>query len=669
MKQFIKKVLRKIIKGNIIAKHIETMKLVYNKHKRACKSQHENKKYFLQQCLKFKSYSSKKTDKLIKNIDLEVDINNHFMYVIDTMKQIRTNNRIIGNITINYERLLNNRLDDLKNINNTNIVLAIKILLNKMKREIQKSQSKYSEGIKENLEEIETSKATTFYSALQRILFYNQLLWQTGHRLNGLGRLDKILEQFYEKDLENGKLTKETAKELLKDFCVILHKYYWYKSNALMGDTGQIIILGGKDEDNSYFYNDLTYIFIEVMKELQMPDPKVLLRVSSNMPRDLMELSIKCVQTGIGCPLFSNDDIVIPKLIEFGYPKESVYEYVTAACWEPIMPEKTLDQTNITTINFLIPFNEMLEKEELSNINTTEKILELYSKYLREYCDSVVKMLNKVKWQYDPLLSFMTEGCEKEDISLGTAKYNHYGVNSVGLASTVNSILNIETLVFDKKEFTFEKLNTARKNNYDEETIDFVKLLKNQEKKYGKDDEHVIELTNYITNVANEQFSLYTNKFGGKIKFGLSSPGYITEAEKTEASLDGRKAKEPFAVHISSEDSQAYTELVQFAGKIDYSGNRFNGNVVDFMVSPDFIENNFDKFVDFMMTSIKVGFFQMQMNVVSSKMLIEAKKNPEKFPNLIVRVWGFSAYFNDLPEEYKEVLIERALKNEGKCKA
>lgn len=84
------------------------------------------------------------------------------------------------------------------------------------------------------------------------------------------------------------------------------------------------------------------------------------------------------------------------------------------------------------------------------------------------------------------------------------------------------------------------------------------------------------------------------------------------------------------------------------------------------MVSPDFIENNFRKFVDFMMASIKVGFFQMQMNVVSSKMLIEARKNPDKFPNLIVRVWGFSAYFNDLPEEYKDVLIERALKNEGK---
>lgn len=84
------------------------------------------------------------------------------------------------------------------------------------------------------------------------------------------------------------------------------------------------------------------------------------------------------------------------------------------------------------------------------------------------------------------------------------------------------------------------------------------------------------------------------------------------------------------------------------------------------MVTPSFIENNEEKFIDFLMLSINVGFFEMQMNVVSSEILIRAKENPKEFPNLIVRVWGFSSYFNDLPEEYKDVLIERALRSEGK---
>ena len=88
--------------------------------------------------------------------------------------------------------------------------------------------------------------------------------------------------------------------------------------------------------------------------------------------------------------------------------------------------------------------------------------------------------------------------------------------------------------------------------------------------------------------------------------------------------------------------------------------------MVDYFVSPSFIDNNYDKFVDYLLLSIKTGFFEMQMNVIGSDLLIKAKKDPNKFPNLIVRVWGFSAYFKDLPEEYKDVLINRALKNEGK---
>ena len=153
---------------------------------------------------------------------------------------------------------------------------------------------------------------------------------------------------------------------------------------------------------------------------------------------------------------------------------------------------------------------------------------------------------------------------------------------------------------------------------------------------------------------------------GGKFKIGLSAPSYVTASKDCKASLDGRKNDEPFLVHISSDNANAYTELISFSSKIDYGDNRFNGNVVDFVVSPNFIDDNYEKFVDFLMLSIRQGFFEMQMNVVSSKMLLEAKKNPERFPNLIVRVWGFSAYFKDLPEEYKNVIIERTLKSEGK---
>ena len=183
----------------------------------------------------------------------------------------------------------------------------------------------------------------------------------------------------------------------------------------------------------------------------------------------------------------------------------------------------------------------------------------------------------------------------------------------------------------------------------------------------GLELEEIIDLTNKIASLIQKNIEGYRNKFGGKMKVGYSSPSYISGAVDFKASLDGRKDNEPFNVHISSKSTSSYTELIQFASKLDYSGNKFNGNVIDFMVSKDFIENNFDKFVDLIMLGIKNGFFQMQVNVLSSKILIEAKENPEKYPNLIVRVWGFSAYFKDLPEAYKNLLIERALESEGNC--
>ncbi len=152
---------------------------------------------------------------------------------------------------------------------------------------------------------------------------------------------------------------------------------------------------------------------------------------------------------------------------------------------------------------------------------------------------------------------------------------------------------------------------------------------------------------------------------GGKIKIGYSAPSYISHALDQYASFDGRKDNEPFIVHISSDiNGLPYTSLFNFAGQLDYSGNKFNGNVIDFIVNPSFFDNNYDKFIDFLKISINNSFFEMQMNVVSSKILIEARKNPKLYPNLIVRVWGFSAYFNDLPDNYKEVLIKRTIESE-----
>ena len=308
--------------------------------------------------------------------------------------------------------------------------------------------------------------------------------------------------------------------------------------------------------------------------------------------------------------------------------------------------------------------NELLDNEDLSLFNNFNIFFNTYKIYLKKYIENLLNQINLRQWESDPILSLFIENCDKNhlDLSQGGAVYNHYGLTSVSLSNTVNSLFNIKKLVFEENRYSLNELNNARKNNFSDEIV--LSDLKNQ-KKFGMDDDEIISLTNDITKFTSNLFSSKSTKFGDKFKFGLSAPSYISKSYDIGASMDGRKDAEPFNVHISLEDNKDYTELMRFASKLEYTEHRFNGNVVDFMVSPNIINKNFDKFVDFIKLSVDMGVFQMQLNVVDSKILIDAQKNPNLYPNLIVRVWGFSTYFKDLPKDYQDVLIKRALENDG----
>ena len=675
---FIKKIIKKVLKNHRgIQNYIYTVYKKYRYTKSIGKTLlFAGKGLFLTYTPSYKLSRSEQIKKSFSKVHVKIEDNDNFVFFIDPYKILYSNFNTIENTTIDYSICLNksledfrNELCDIKNVDYKKSQLetldAIEILLDKMICGLERSTKKDKEKYIKFYENIKTKKVTSFEEALQRVLFYNQILCQSGHNLNGLGRLDKILYSFYKKDKS---ITHEKACDLIERFVRTLHEFYWIKSSALLGDTGQIIILGGKDKNNRYLSNDLTYLFIEVMKKVQLPDPKVLLRISEDVPRDLVKLSIDCIKTGIGCPLFANDDVIIPKLIEFGYDEKDAYNYVTSACWEPLIPNKSVEQNNIRSMVFMRPFNDMLNNEDLSKIKNINDLINKYKNYLEKYIKNFIRELDDIIYDFDPIMSIFVPNCNKveKDVTRGGAYYNNFGATSVSLSNVVNSIINIDRLVFKEKKYSLVELNEFRKNNYFN-VSEVVSDLKNQPVRFGKDDEYVYNIFNDITSFTNAILEKTYNKNGGRLKIGFSAPTYIIESKDEEASFDGRKKGEPFLVHISSDiPSLAYTELINFASKLDYSGNRFNGNVIDFMVTPTFLEKNEDKFIDFLLLSIKVGFFEMQMNVVSSEILIKAKQNPSEFPNLIVRVWGFSSYFNDLPEDYKDILIERALKSEGK---
>lgn len=625
----------------------------------------------------FKYYTPRKNmdcaeqlKRLFEKIEIEID-ENDFIYFVDIYKTISRNNRTIDNITIDYKFILENSLEDLRKkankMKNQNFKMelistieAIELLINRIVE--TKKNNKYIEYLKN----IKDKKASSFEDALQRILFFNQLLWQTNHNLNGLGKLDLILENLYEEDIKKKKITKSKATILVTNFCKSLNKYYWVKSNGLVGDTGQVIIVGGLKENGKYYYNELTKIFLCVIKDLQKPDPKLILRVSKYMPTELLDLALLSIKTGIGSPLLSNDDIIIPKLIELGYDKEDSYNYCTSACWEPFIPGVSFDQNNVDTYVYAEPLIEVLETENLEAIKNYDEFYQKYEEYLEKSINDFIEKVKKTHFEIDPLISLTSKSCyENElDIGVGGAKYNHFGFTTTSMSNTVNSLQIIKKYCFDEKKLSLNELNKIRKGNY--KSQEYVTKFKNEKNRYGTDNEELINLTKKISRKASIIFSSKKNYLGGVYKIGLSSPSYITKC-RFPATLDGRKKGEPFDVHISNE-SASYTEIINFASSLDYGENRINGNVVDIMMNPVYLTNNIEKIKKLLLVGIKKGFYQMQMNVVSSDMLIEAKKNPEAFKNLVVRVWGFSAYFIDLPESYQNLLIERTLENEVKNK-
>lgn len=548
-----------------------------------------------------------------------------FFYSLDHSIVVKPKNTIIHNMPVDYDYV-------------TNLELGDSVIENSIRDYVKRI----------NDPRVTLEKPHDLKSALQSILLWNALLWQTGHNLVGLGRLDKVLAKYP---------LPENAEDLLCDFLKTLHCEYTFKSGVLKGDTGQIILLGGLDENGEYFCNEYTKLFIKCVEKIHLPDPKLLLRCSKNMPKELMELSMECNATGIGSPLFSNDDIVIPKLIDFGYEANDAYNYGVSACWEPLSIGNSLEQNNLANVEYGSCMHQVLVDEMLSECSTFDDVLNVFYKKLENNSIQIKIGLDKIAWEDDPLLSLMMG--LNTDIAEGGAKYNDYGILSVGMSAAVNSLLNIKKFVFEEHKYTLKDVQKIILDNYQNSVDDFA-LFSENENGYGTESDEAISLTNKIIAKTETFFKNYRNKFGGKVKFGLSSPGYLMIGQNCGATLDGRKAGEAFQTHISRDKGEPLTEIMNFESKLKFTGTSANANVLDVMVPSSLLKDNVDKFATYMMAGIKAGIFQLQMNVLSYAQLVDAKAHPEKYPNLIVRVWGFSAYFNDLPEEYKDHLINRA---------
>ena len=603
---------------------------------------------------------------------IRINTNDYYIYPYDPFiyRQVLSEYKLICSITVDFSKVLSTDINILKNRlrqctdvefgkRHIELLNSIEKLAAKISNKLRNYKDKRTATLSSYFPELLYRTPESLDEAIQKLLFFNALFWQANHWHIGIGRLDHILYKYYIDDIKTGKLSKQDATLMLKRMCQILGKDTMYKSKtSLIGDTGQYILLGGIDEKGNNIDNELTHILLDIFKEFNQPDPKLILRVNSNTDISIWKNAVNCVLNGNGSPLFMNEVPIIKNMSAFGYDTKDLFSLGTSACWEPLIIGKSFDQNNtLPCIISLLPLNQIIinNNEEYSDFKS---FLDGYKTELANYISTCI---HDIQYDCSPLFTLFFDDCieKQKDFTQGGARYAFHGIQVVSFPNTINSLLNIKELVYERQIISLRECGEIIKSNFDGIHQDKLSLINTCKYKFGSTNEHVIGLTNDLMEYIGEVVGKHSMN-GKPIKVGFSSPNYIMSCRDIDASMDGRKKGEPFAVHISPISSDIdISEILDFAASLNYNKNRINGNIVDFIV-PESYKNNIEKLVYLIKNACNNGLFELQLNVFDYNKLLDAKKNPNKYPSLIVRVWGFSAYFNDLPDEYKDLLIERA---------
>lgn len=477
-----------------------------------------------------------------------------------------------------------------------------------------------------------------------------------------LGRFDQYMYPFYLSDLKSG-VSKDELFELTEEFFLSLNFDSDIYFGVQQGDNGQSMVLGGLNEDGSESFNELSEVCMHASMELNLIDPKINLRVNKNTPDSLYLLGTKMTKLGLGFPQYSNDDIVIPGLIEWGYEPKDAYNYAVAACWEFIVPDGR-DVPNFKTMNFPKVVNDCVFKY-LKNCKTYDEFFEYVKNEIKSECETLLNQADTGVFTPNIAESLFSSSCLKnrKDASLGGAKYNNYGFHGAGIANASDALCVIKELILEQKKHSAEELISALKANFSGFEALHSELVACP--KMGNNNDRVDALASDLMDAFCTSLKPLKNKrFGGIVRPGTgSAQGYIWEAKNVGATADGRYAYTPY----SSSFSPAITSHISGPLSVIQSFTKFdlkriaNGGPLTLEIHDNTFRNEegIQKVAQLVKSFILLGGHQLQLNAINRDKLLDAQKHPENYPNLIVRVWGWSGYFNELDLEYQNHIIKR----------
>jgi len=534
------------------------------------------------------------------------------------------------------------------------------------------------------LERVPEHPAETFAEALQSYwLVYCLVTLEMGGCCPGgglgLGRPDQFLYPYYRRDVEAGRLTREQALELLEIFLLQFRHCDYYTGHQVY-TPGSQASLGGQTPLGDDACNELTELFMEASLRIQMPAPYLSVRLHKGASERAWQAYANYIAGGLGFAVV-NDEVLIPSFLRHGRSLHDARDYICSCCYENTIPGREAFHPNGSYLN--LPFVLELALNEGRSLLTGERlgvatpplesmshfadVLAAFRTQLHHAAEALVGLVNAVdarhvRYRRYPLMSLFMDDCLARglDVCAGGARYNLTGCIVSGLPNVVNSLAAVREAVFGEAVVTARELVEALQINFDGRDSLRHKLV--AAPKWGNADDEVDDVATFVTEALYREFRQRVNARGGRWQLALYS--FVANhglGEVVGASPDGRLAKASLTRNLNptwGTDRRGPTAVLQSLSRIDFT--KFpDGTALDLRFDPALFDKPEGRqmFVGFLKAFVDLGVMQMQISMVDTATLEDAREHPEQYPHLMVKVAGYSARFVDLsPQEMDEII-------------
>ncbi|SDK01395.1 trans-4-hydroxy-L-proline dehydratase [Natronincola ferrireducens] len=502
------------------------------------------------------------------------------------------------------------------------------------------------------------------------------------------GRLDQHLYPFYKKGIEDGTLTYEKAKELLQCFWV---KFNNQPAPPKVGITLQEsgtytdfanINIGGLKIDGSDGVNEVSYLLLEVIDEMRLLQPSSNVQVSKKSPDYFIKKAGEVIRKGWGQPSVFNADAVIEELLRQGKSIEDARCGGTSGCVETgAFGKESYILTgyfNLTKIleitlnNGIDPKSDKkigVETGDPEDFHSFDELMEAFKRQVQHFVDIKIRGNNIIEKLYAnympaPFLSIIIDDCIKngKDYNCGGARYNTNYIQGVGIGSITDSLSGIHYHVFDKQTLSMKELLEVLKKNF-EGKEEVRQLFLNKTPRYGNDDDYADDIMIKVFNSFYEAVNGRRSMRGGIYRINmLPTTCHVYFGSVIGATPDGRRGGSPLSEGISpvqGTDRKGPTAVIKSAAKMDHL--KTGGTLLNQKFTPRLLadEKGIENLTYLIRAYFKLDGHHIQFNVADANTLKKAQKNPEAYGDLIVRVAGYSDYFNNLNKGLQDEIIGR----------